>query len=716
MRYQTVKKRLSVFIGLLLLLINLPGLAATSVKIGVLSHRGDANTLKQWSPTADYLTESIEDYQFVIVPLNFEQMDEAVAQGKVDFLLTNPGIYVSMEIRHRISRIATMNNLVDGHKTNQFGGVIFTLSSRNDINDLRDIRGHSMLAVDRISLGGFQMAWREMKLVDLNPYKDTSSLSFAGTHDEVVNGVLEGRSEVGTVRTGILESMAIEGKVDLKQIKVLNPQTSDQLSLLHSSRLYPEWPFSKLKHTSNSLALNVVIALLRMNALEPAAQWGEYAGWTVPLDYQPVHALLKELELPPFENLRRFTIFDVIKRYQSWLMVIGVLILGLLSLTVVIFRLHRRLEESKFLLEQQHLEIINSVADGIYGVDLQGNSTFVNRAMETMTGWSAVELIGKNQHEVLHHTKSDGSPHPADQCPVFKTFMDHQPRFIEEDLFWKKDGSSFPVEYSANPIFDETGQTVGSVVVFRDISEKKKAIEAARQFQLELAHVARLSNMGEMASGLAHELNQPLTAIAANADACVRLLESGADQHRVMDIIERIGKQARHAGEIIRHLREFVRKSSPQQSKVNINVLIKDLILLIRSDIERAGIRLKLELAQKLPEVSMQKVHIDQVMLNLVRNAIEALASQTNDKMLLISSECVDNEKMLIKVSDSGPGLTNEIRDHLFTPFTTSKEQGMGLGLSLSQGIVQAHKGELYLGDSVLGGATFCFTLPVEKT
>lgn len=706
--------RFHYLVSVLLLTFALHGtVLAEEVKIGVLSHRGDASTLRHWTPTAEYLTREIEGMEFSIVPLDFDEIDSAVDAALVDFLLVNSGIYVVMEVKHRISRIATMNNLVSDQAQNVFGGVIFTSVNNTHINSLSDLVGHSMMAVDKTSLGGFQMAWREMKKIGIDLYTDLASVSFGGIHDEVVNAVISGEVDFGTVRTGILDSMADEGLIDLAKIKIINRQHDENFQIILSTPLYPEWPFSKLQHTSEELAQRVAIALLQMSQLDPAAQWGDYAGWTVPLEYQPVHDLLKELSLAPYDQVKRFTLKDVFSRYFFSILIIGLLIVVLSAMTLFIYRLHRKLEESKHLLEQHHVQILDSVADGIYGVDLQGNSTFVNKAMEEITGWTGEEIIGLNQHEILHHTREDGSPNPPLECPVYKTFHENKARFVEDDLFWRKDGSSFPVEYSSNPVQDEHGKTVGSVVVFRDISDKRKSEEAARKYQSELAHVARLSTMGEMASGLAHELNQPLTAIATNADASVRLLEQGSSVSRVIEILEKIGIQARHAGEIIKHLRKFVRKEEPELSKININKLVDEVLLLVKAELARTGVKVTTELQTDLPEVMAQHIHIDQVLLNLIRNAIDSLSLvDKQQRKLTITTAVLDKEHIIIRVQDSGQGITEEVSRTLFTPFKTTKEHGMGLGLSLSQGIISAHKGQLAVEKTEPGNTVFSFTLP----
>lgn len=690
---------------------------AATIFIGVLSHRGDESTLKNWSPTADYLTQIIDEHEFKIVPLDFTEIDPAVKNGAIDFLLVNPSIYVSMEVRYRISRIATLNNLMGVAPYNTFGGVIFTRNERIDIAELEDIVGKSLMAVDEISLGGFQMAWRELAGLGIDPYHDLSSLSFGGTHDDVVNAVRGRHVDVGTVRTGILESMAAAGEINLRDFKVLNQYIGPEHPFSHSTRLYPEWPFSKLHHTPNVLAQRVAIALLRMSELDAAAQWGDYAGWTIPLEYQPVHELLQELNLPPYSEPGRFTLVDAIRKYWYWLTIGLAFILTLALMTTWVSRLNRELKKSKLRLEQQHSLILDSVADGIYGVDLYGNSTFANRAMEEITGWKAEELIGFNQHEILHHTRKDGSPHPGTECPVYLTFQDNRTRFIEDDLFWKKDGSSFPVEYSSTPIRDENGVTIGSVVVFRDISDRKQAQEEARQYQMDLAHVARLSTMGEMASGIAHEINQPLTAIATNADASIRLLESGFQhEDRLIDIMERISSQARRAGGIIQQLRQFVRKEQPELSLVDLNELIEEVLILIRPEIQKAEVRLVKDLADELPRVLAQHIQIDQVILNLARNAIEAMSEIPRQaRVLTIRTRPAGKNAVITTVEDTGPGPSEQVREKLFDPFVTSKANGMGLGLSISYGIIESHKGKLYLDSKPAAGAVFRFTLPINQ-
>jgi PAS domain S-box-containing protein len=717
---QTLLAALAVAAGWLGLAPGAEGTAGPEalIRVGVLSHRGDTATERTWTPTADYLGTALPGYRFRIEPLDFAEIDAAVGGGKVDFVLANPGIYVNLEVRHRVSRIATLRNRVGERETNLFGGVIFTRAGREDLRALEDLRGRSLAAVDPTSLGGFEMAWGELTAHGIDPWADLT-LSFAGIHDAVVHAVERGEVDAGTVRTDILERMADAGAVDLTRLRVLNPQEDPDFPFLRSTPLYPEWPFGKLRHTDEDLAQQVAIALLQMPKDHPAALAGGYAGWTVPLDYQPVHRLLESLHLPPFDRGVRFTLRDAIHRYWPTLLLGALALLVMAVLTLRVLRLNRRLERAKARLEQRHELILDSVAEGIYGVDLEGRTTFVNAPMERLTGWRATELIGRNQHELLHHTRADGSHHPASACPVYATFRDSEPRYVDEDVFWRKDGRSLPVEYSATPIRDERGLTLGAVVVFRDMTERKQAAERLRRHQAELAHVARLSTLGEMASGIAHELNQPLTAISANARACIHLLEGGrATMAHCSDVMERIAAQAERAGEVIRHIRHFVRKEPPQTRPAQVSAMFETVVALLRPEAERSGVVLETQVGEGAEWVMGQEIQIEQVILNLARNGIEAMGEAAGDAAegaqvlrLTLSAE-PSGDGVEIAVADAGPGLDPGVAETLFEPFVTTRPDGLGLGLSISGGICEAHGTRLRVESAPGQGSVFRFTLP----
>jgi C4-dicarboxylate-specific signal transduction histidine kinase len=250
-----------------------------------------------------------------------------------------------------------------------------------------------------------------------------------------------------------------------------------------------------------------------------------------------------------------------------------------------------------------------------------------------------------------------------------------------------------------------------------DITERRKAEEHEHQRMLELAHVARLGTMGEMATEIAHELNQPLTAIATYSDGCRRLLETGSwDTADLMDAADSIHKQARRAGDIIRRLRKFARKEDPQRLPVGLNELVEGVVQLTALEAGLKDVAVVLDLSGDIPLVLADQVLIEQVLINLIRNAIEIIDEHDCQERRLLIQTWVNGTGMPeVAVTDTGPGLSDQALVRVFEPFFTTKAAGMGMGLSLSQSIVEAHGGHLWAISNPPQGATFGFTLPLAE-
>lgn len=304
---------------LIAMAIDEAGAQSDQVKIGVLAHKGYDHCLQSWTPTADFLTAEISDTEFKIVPLKFEEINPSVQDGKVDFIIANSSIYVELEMKYWVTAIATMQNQALNNGVTVFGGVIFFPKSGASINRLQDLRGKRFVAVDETSLGGWRMAWREMAEVGIDPHKDFKELLFSKSHRLTVKMVKDGVADAGTVRTDTLERMAENGSISLNEFSVLpyHGKSPDYVNFpfLLSTRLYPEWPMAKLMHVVPELAKKVAAALLRMRSDSKAAHSAAIAGWTIPLSYQPVHDLLKELKLGPYEYLGKVTFEQVIEQY-----------------------------------------------------------------------------------------------------------------------------------------------------------------------------------------------------------------------------------------------------------------------------------------------------------------------------------------------------------------------------------------------------------------
>ncbi|MCK4342151.1 MAG: PhnD/SsuA/transferrin family substrate-binding protein [Phycisphaerae bacterium] len=329
--------------------------AQDPVKIGVLAKRGAERCLEKWGPTAEYLTEQIPGRSFVIVPLGYEDVCPAVERGEVDFVLANPSMYVELEAEHGVNRLATFRNLHAGIAYTSYGGIIFRRADRDDIKCLRDLKGKTFVAADETSLGGWRAAWRELKEAGIDPYRDFADLRFDDTQDAVVYAVRDGLVDAGAVRSDTLERMAAEGKIRLEDFRAIQERGADilKLPLLRSTRRYPEWPFAKVAHTSQELAEKVALALLNMPADSPAAQAARCAGWTVPLNYEPVRECLKELRVGPYEDLGKITLDALVRQYWRWLVAAGVFLAVAAVTTLYVLRLNRGLNRSRLDLSRE---------------------------------------------------------------------------------------------------------------------------------------------------------------------------------------------------------------------------------------------------------------------------------------------------------------------------------------------------------------------------
>jgi len=471
----------------------------STVKIGVLAKRGEGHAVQIWTPTAEYLSSAIPTHSFEIVPLNFTQVHQAVQDRTIDFIIANSAYYVDLEYKFGVSRIATMKNLFNHVPKSQFGGVIFTRSDNKDINGLHDLNGKSFSAVDQESFGGWLMALREFQAQGINPRRDFKTLKFVGTHDAVVLAVLSGEADAGTVRTDTLEKMAEEGSINLASIKILNPQHTDNFEYLHSTRLYPEWPFAKLQHTAEKLSEDVAVALLRMPPQSQAAQIPHIGGWTVPLSYQPVHQLFQELALGPYaHHFGKIHLVDFVIQYWIWLLIISVLLALLLFFTSHTVQLNRKLVFAQAELgkqldtiksaqkavqesERNYREIFHSANDAFFVHDLVSGAILdVNKAMCEMYGYSRDEVLSLS----MDHFSAGTPPFTSQDIAqwIARTLAEGPQTF--EWLAKRKNNDLFWVEVNLKQA--NIGGQNRLLSVVHNIEDRKKAEAELNQYSLHL--------------------------------------------------------------------------------------------------------------------------------------------------------------------------------------------------------------------------------------
>ena len=325
-----------------LLLIPLSSHAVKPVSIGVLSFRGDAKAREKWQPTIDYLSHAVSGSQFELRPLAPVAMNRAIETQAIEFVLTNTGHYIRLEARNNITRILTLKNKRLGQSVSAFGAVLFTRSDRNDINSMADLQDKTFGAVSKVAFGGFQMAWRELDEAGIDPFTQMRVKFMGFPQDDIVKAVKLGELDAGTVRTDVLERMAQSGQIDLADYKIINQKTHVGFPFICSTRIYPEWPFAKLSHTPNDIAQQVAIALLQLQSDSQAAQAGQYFGWTVPLDYSTVHALMRALKVEPYVALGEITVEQIVQKYWVALLLILLLMLFVASYIAVRLRGYNR--------------------------------------------------------------------------------------------------------------------------------------------------------------------------------------------------------------------------------------------------------------------------------------------------------------------------------------------------------------------------------------
>jgi two-component system sensor histidine kinase DctS len=266
-----------------------------------------------------------------------------------------------------------------------------------------------------------------------------------------------------------------------------------------------------------------------------------------------------------------------------------------------------------------------------------------------------------------------------------------------------------------SPLVDAGGRQIGWMGSIIDITERKQLEERERRQVETLAHNARLTMLGEVASTLAHELNQPLTAIASyGAGVTNSLAKLGVQDELVLGALQRLGQQAEHAGRIVARIREFLTRREPRHERCDLNEVVRAALDLLRRDLQRRGITLELALSPQVPPVLADAVLIEQVVINLVRNAADALLAREGGRRIAVASR-VAGEFVRIDVSDNGPGLQGRRIEQLCAPFYSTKAEGMGMGLAICRSIVEAHQGVLDASDTAHGGALFSFSLPLSR-
>lgn len=442
--------------GLLLALAGMPLWASQeTIAVGVLTFRPQAQAMGQWQPLIDHLNRAIPSSRFELKVYEHGSLQEAVRQQAVDLVITQPGEYVRMVHQNGLSSpLATLINLENRKPVRAMGGVILARRERDDLRDLKDLQDQRIAAVSRLSFGAYQIQATELARQGIRhgPLLETGL-----PQDRTIEALLSNEADAAFVRTGLLEALVREGRLKPGELKVLGQQDYPGYPFALSSRLYPEWPVVAMSHLSEDHAVQIAGALLSLpHGGETAQRMGIY-GFTVPADYEPVRAMMRELRAPPFDNPLPISLRDIWQQYRFQMASLALALLALLAMALREIWLRKRIASFS-----------NAMREGMFVLDRNGRTTYVNRAACRLLGYKPEALLGR---ELLPLILSPARQPLAGTTPLSDPLR-WQLSYDGENNFVSAGGKTFPVEISSRPV-RRGNRFLSSVMVFSDISERR---------------------------------------------------------------------------------------------------------------------------------------------------------------------------------------------------------------------------------------------------
>ena len=380
--------------------------------------------------------------------------------------------------------------------------------------------------------------------------------------------------------------------------------------------------------------------------------------------------------------------------------------------TIIQMALFKRNAEANLRLsERRYSATLASISDGVITTDGDGRIDFINPVAERRTGWAADAAIGRHLSDVFAAVDEESRAAIADPttCALSGDDLPNEGAM----LLVSREGDEVAIETRCSLIVADRKSIAGTVLVFTDVSTRRAGAEALNHARTHLADVGRLAQMGELAAAVVHEVNQPLMAIVTNAGTCLQWLDHDPPEvDKARAAVERVVRDGHRAGGVVRSIHALVKRSPEQTARLSLNEIVRETVQLARQDIRRARVSVALDLANDLQDVIGDRVQLQQMVLNLIVNAIEAMAGADVVERLLTLKTQADHKSVQLVVIDTGPGIDVTIADRIFDALFTTKSKGLGMGLSICRSIVAVHSGTLSVDAHLPGGSEFRVTLP----
>lgn len=698
--------------------------SGNAVRFAVLAFRSKPEVAAKWQPLIDHLNASLPGRRFVLEAMNYRDLEAAVGAKRVDVVLTQPAHYILLT--HRDGLLSPLASLVErsgAHRLTSFGGTILTLAERSDIDSLADLRDKRIATSQIDSLGSFQMQQLEAKRQGIDLGKHAVVIETGQPQDKAIEVLLAGKADVAMVRTGVLEAMIEKGKLPGDRIKVVHPvRPEGGYPYALSTRLYPEWPLAVMPWLDEELARRLAATVLGLPHDGAVARQIGITGFTIPLDYKPVDDLLRELRLPPFDNIPELSLREAFERYQFALLFLATTLMAVaIGTASLLFRKNRLLAKSNALF--RNVFQLSPIAGSISTV-VDGRYLAANRAYTETFGWTPRELQESTSMKI-------GLWPDLEQRRAWietlrrKGFARAYPVKLR-----RRDGSELDIQLSATPI-DFAGEAC-VLTLLDDVTERTRNDAELERYRrnLEAMVAQRTTELGQakqaaedanrakdiFLANMSHEIRTPMNAIIGLTHLMQR---DNADAEQAKRL-HKVDTAAAHLLSILNDILDLSKIEAGKMALEDVDFplasVFDSLFSLISYQAEAKGLRLDIDAGDVPAWLRGDPLRLRQALINYAGNALKF----TTQGAISIGARLVaeEGESLLVRfeVGDSGPGIPPEKLGNLFEKFeqanagTAREHGGTGLGLAITRHLAELMGGTVGVESVVGQGSRFWFT------